>query len=339
MPSPSNKALLEENARLEADLIKTRKIQEDLWTHEIYLNARKKMSTGLAIVLALVSIVGAGSIYELSRRAVDSVIEKVSKPIIAEAEIRMKKEMVETVNTAIVNLIAAEKKRMEDFVNTEISILVRNMETDVDVAKHTIDEELAALENRVKTLTLEASNSYSKRIEQIQTGLEQKNANKTNDVAMPRTMIATRAGDAGSCDPLSLSEDQKGVLSIEQQVIETDRFADDATKKQRYYQNSFSLAAREDAALNNSKESLDCLINSVDRVVYTLDKRWFAPFEVVRIEPNDRFGYSANVWGRTKVSADVYLKGNWEPIKFEGVFQTTEVARKHLEKVSGPAAK
>ncbi len=44
--------------RLEAELARTTKVQEDLWAHQIYIKARQKMTIGVFAVVGVLSGLG-----------------------------------------------------------------------------------------------------------------------------------------------------------------------------------------------------------------------------------------------------------------------------------------
>ncbi len=49
----------------ETELARTKKVQEDLWSHEIYLRARRKMRVGVSAVLGILSALGLFTAYDM----------------------------------------------------------------------------------------------------------------------------------------------------------------------------------------------------------------------------------------------------------------------------------
>jgi len=52
----------------------------------------------------------------------------------------------------------------------------------------------------------------------------------------------------------------------------------------------------------------------IERVVYTLDKRWFSNPEIVSINRADNFKMSVRVWGATNVEVAIFVRGLDKPI-------------------------
>jgi hypothetical protein len=59
-------------------------------------------------------------------------------------------------------------------------------------------------------------------------------------------------------------------------------------------------------------------LENVERVSYYFDPRWFSPSVVTRDNRAEGFAYQLRVWGRTKVTACIYLRGETRPVARSG---------------------
>jgi hypothetical protein len=71
--------------------------------------------------------------------------------------------------------------------------------------------------------------------------------------------------------------------------------------------------------MQNETECNATGLQNVDKVVYHLDKRWFAVPKETRSNSTDQFAYELRVWGVTKITACIYLKGQDRPIVRSGL--------------------
>jgi hypothetical protein len=81
---------------------------------------------------------------------------------------------------------------------------------------------------------------------------------------------------------------------------------DFAGQTRKTYDLSFSLCTQTGDKCD--EQGLD----SVEKVIYRLDPRWFMNATETRINRADRFSFSIRVWGITKVTACIYVKGRPE---------------------------
>lgn len=66
-----NERLRAEVARLQADLGRARQIHDDLWSHEIYLRARKKLLAAVVTIAGALALVGAYTLFQIYDGLVD----------------------------------------------------------------------------------------------------------------------------------------------------------------------------------------------------------------------------------------------------------------------------
>jgi predicted RNase H-like nuclease (RuvC/YqgF family) len=50
---------------LKREFSRTKKVEDDLWSHDIYLTARKKLVAGVIVVVGVLSALGLVTIYQL----------------------------------------------------------------------------------------------------------------------------------------------------------------------------------------------------------------------------------------------------------------------------------
>ena len=75
----------------------TEKIQKDLWAHEIYLNARKKMLNGVVLLIAVLSGLGLFTLYEMYKH--------VSTYLEDQAKDRLSKKLEEKINDFLPGMV------------------------------------------------------------------------------------------------------------------------------------------------------------------------------------------------------------------------------------------
>lgn len=132
-----NLALKQEIERLKDGGAKTEKLETDLWSHEVYLSARKKMFGGVLTVVALLSALGLFTVWEAYKHVRDES-EKKAAEIIAE---KVEKEMdvadiTRRVMPGVERKLQAEVgARVEQLLADEIGKLVQETKMAMDDAK------------------------------------------------------------------------------------------------------------------------------------------------------------------------------------------------------------
>ena len=51
------------------------------------------------------------------------------------------------------------------------------------------------------------------------------------------------------------------------------------------------------------------ILNTIDKVIYKLNPKWFSKSEYVRNNLDDNFQFTVTVWGITKVDVEIYIRG------------------------------
>ena len=332
MTTASITELQQENDRLKSEINeltniiehpRTAKIQSDMWTHEIYLSARKRMMIGVLAVLSFVGLASGGSLY-LEYKEITKWLETT-----------MRTTIQQQITANIDATIKVGKQRINDSINSEIIALKNNVATQINSAKLNVEKEIKVL----KSETIEFKKNIQNSNQVLQTNLEK--IQLQSDLAVEKikqTVIGaeqTTIGSGAIVDTLLRTDQATAIAkaqcdnqiadganySIKQLVINTGK----KYKDRPYYKNSFSVAAVGTNNTEFSTATTECFIDAVDRVVYTLSERWFNPNKIVRITRNDHYSFSTNVWGSTAIKVEIYLKDKSKPLLRCGRFLAKSV--------------
>ncbi len=271
-------------------------VQDDLWAHRIYLEARKKMFASIAGVLAGIAALGLFTVYDLYGDLVD-YFENEAK---ARIEERINKKIDDMIEAAGPELQA----KLQEATNAAVAEARTKSQALIADATQTSD----AVKARLQEISGEVADATKRLQDYAMVGREPPSQPERS----PTEPAAT------GCNPLALSTDQIALVAIVQRV----RPADVKSSERSFHTNSFTLAARSSGTEPAAAADESCILDAVDRVVYKLSEQWFDPSEVVRIDKSDRFRFEIGVWGITPVTATVYLKGKQPPLEFKGAFST-----------------
>ena len=136
-----------ENDELKQDLARTKDIQDDIWSHEIYLKARRKMAGGVFAVVGVLSALGLVSAYELYERGLDYVDGEMKTAIASrigeradgmaeEAGVKMDAQISELIRL----LIADHKVKMDAHMAETQQIFAVTLTENISEAKRTVTE-------------------------------------------------------------------------------------------------------------------------------------------------------------------------------------------------------
>ncbi len=335
MSVPSKAELQAEIARLNTEidglnkeLERTTKVQSDLWSHDIYIKARNKMTAGMIAVLTVLGLIGGGALYQYGKAAV----EKVSATLAEHAEQQMKKDVEANVGEAVKKLLADQREGLRASVDKAIQELLAAQKANLTAS---LDSEVKAMQVEVKTsieaarrdaavkidqILIKAESDLIRSVEQTRKGTEQAGlASAKVEQQEILNPLATKAG----CNSEQLTEAQKNMIAIKQTVRQTNDYTDN---KRRLFQNIFSVVALDENREPSTGPEAKCVLEGVVRVVYKLHERWFNPSEIVSLKREDSFQFSNRVWGSTQVRADIYIRGNRDPLKRVGRFLTGNTA-------------
>ena len=132
-----NAAFKLEIENLKEEARRTEKIRQDLWSHEIYLNARKKMFAGVALLIAILGGLGLYTLYEfyqrmttyLEKEAKTQLTEKLGDKIdefLPDIVKDAKHDLTETLNVTIKPALEKEIKESVENIREDALTLARN---------------------------------------------------------------------------------------------------------------------------------------------------------------------------------------------------------------------
>jgi len=338
MNTTTKSELQQENDRLKAELGDLKKAHQapfksntqlELTMHDVYLGARKKMTVGVVAVLSIVGLASGGSLYLEFLNLKVWMLSKLKTTM----ELQISKE--------ILAKIELQKPKIDGIIEIKIATLKDTIDTKLDNANKSVDEKIELLKDKTDKFEKE----FKKSTELIEKNLENLKSQTNSAVEkIKQTVIGAEqaAIESGAKADTLLRTNQASAIakaqcdnqiaqgtnySIKQLVIKTDK----TYKDRPYYKNLFSVAAVGKENREFSTATTECFIDAVDRVVYTLNERWFNPNRIVRITPNDRYSFSTNVWGTTTIKAEIYLKDKSEPLRRCGRFLAKSVTPEEPE--------
>lgn len=315
--------------RLESELARTKKVQEDLWAHQIYIKARQKMTVGVFAILGLLSALGLFTAYDIYQKLVDfstglaenTIQERINAEVdkmVSAAEPKLGEELKAQTDALIEIQKSAVQKKIDE-LNDQVGAADRVAQRAGDTAQRAeIAAQRAADAARRATDVAQEADDAAKRLKQI-----------TLAAAAPEE-AAQKVGGRGKsgrgksgagCHPLRLTESQRALVRIRQDSEKTDTVASNGLP---YYRNTFTVAAHSEDRPTIPPSLTACVLDAIDRVVYNLNKRWFSPSEIVKLNKADRFSVSLRVWGTTEIDAAVYLRGERDSIQHHGMFKKAE---------------
>ena len=351
-----------ENDELKQELARTKEVQDDLWSHDIYLKARKKMLGGVIAVLGVLSALGLVTVYEFYKRSLEiaqvEMIETISPLIQAEASAlvqaeteRIIEEADEKMDERIAGLVAEKKKEMDSQfeqagkqVNQRIAELVTEKKKEINSLFDTtekllnarIDEDIGTLINKKKleidSLIASTKTKVDKEIAQLKGVLIEESAALTKKARQIQKGITASAKaepvktkilqSIVVCDPNYLDEGQVARVAVQQLSEGTGKFV----RQLEVFKNTVFLVVRGTDETANAAAEASCILDGVDRVVYGADPEWYSPSEFVRIDRENEFRFTISGWGPTVLTAQVYFIGRRDPESFAGNLKISEVA-------------
>ena len=290
--------------RLEAELARTTKVQEDLWAHQIYIKARQKMTIGVFAVVGVLSGLGLFTAYDIYKELLNFSTDLA------------KRKIESTIDSKVDEMVKKAEPELQDQLRRRTDVLIENAVEAVKARINVLNERVSAAERAA-----ERADYASERLKQIALVRAAPEEAEQEDTE--------RGGTEIDCNPLNLTGKQSALVRIEQSAQATDTVSSQGL---RFYKNSFSVAVHSKDRPAVSPSLTACVLNAIDRVVYNLNARWFARSKVVRIDKDNGFLLSRSVWGPTEVSAAVYLKGQQDPINYFGMFMIVDQGGQYLEK-------
>lgn len=329
---------------LKREFSRTKDVGDALWSHEIYLRARKKLAAGVTVVLVALSALGLVTVAQLYQRGVDYVdgemktqiasrITQRADDMVKEAGVKMDSRIDEHIGRLIADkkeefnvliadrkeefnvLIATTEKKMDSRINEHIGSLIADKKEEINVliadTKKEVDREIAQLKIALKQERV----ALSTQVRQTRIGMTAPAKAERLDTEIPRKSV--------DCDPNNLDDAQIARVGVRQLSVDTGR----TTKKGRkVFKNTFFLDVRGTDETTDAAEA-SCIVDGVDRVVYGADPKWYSPSEFVRIDREHEFRFTISGWGPTELSAQVYFIGRRDPLRIQGNLTMTKAMR------------
>ncbi len=300
-----------ENDELKQELARTKNVQDDLWSHDIYLKARRKMLGGVIAVLGVLSAFGLVTVYELYQSGLDYVGDEMKVYVKGE----VKTSMGSLIQAEGPKMIEEAKGRMNARVDEHIDAFIEELDKEtssVIAAKKTeIEKEIAQLKEALKKERIALTEQAR------QTRLGMTGPAKAESVD---TEILQSSAD---CDPNYLDDAQIARVGVRQLSEGTGKIVRNGRE---VFENTFFLDVRETDETTGAAEAM-CILYAVDRVVYGADPRWYKPAEFVCIDRENEYRFTISGWGPTGISAQVYFIGRRDPLRIQGNLTMTKVTR------------
>lgn len=196
-------------------------------------------------------------------------------------------------------LIKEAERRVESQVQSDIKVKVdERIETEVNPLleqyRQTLDEELAATRAELTELRRQVAADR----EAVLDYLRSRQQLDAAPAELPPDAVLS-----ATCQPGALDDEQRALLAVSQRVSPAGR----ESNGRPLFNNRFRLAVAGSAPPDPTAAPLECLTAAVDRVVYSLNPRWFDPARNVRTDPASRFAYEVLVWGTTPVEIEIFL--------------------------------
>ncbi len=298
-----------ENTDLKQELARTNEIQRDLWSHDIYLKARRTLLGGVIAVLGVFTALGVTGVDEFYK----SALKKVDEKLVDYFKNEVTPTMDRLVQARVPEMIQEAKERINARVDDQIGALINEMDKKIDsliAAKKTeIDDEFAQLKRGIRMDRV----ALTEQARQTRIGLTAPAKAERLQTEIP----------VFSCDPDYLDDAQIARVGVRQLSEATGK---SVRNGRPVFENTFFLDVRGTDETTGVTEA-NCILAAVDRVVYDADPKWYKPAEFVRIDREKNFRFTISGWGPTELSAQVYFIGRRDPKRIQGNLTMTKATR------------
>lgn len=315
---------------------RTKKVEDAFWSHEIYVEARKKLLTGVFLILGALGTFGFASVFQFYQDGVKFVNGEmqthIASRIAKKADDMVEKagiEMDAQISDSLRELIAAKKKEIE----TQMAAVQKNVAA-------TLTQSISDAKGRVTDLVKQTEKDIKIKIGEMEKAIKKDADAVSERVKQMRIAMLPQADPkrvdseiTQSCDPNYLDADQIARVAVRQLSEGTGSVPGDTPE---VFTNTFFLDVRTTDETTDAAEP-SCILDGVDRVVYGADPKWYSPSEFVRIDRENEFRFTISGWGPTELSAQVYFIGRRDPETFSGNLTMIEVARADEKKYLGDA--
>jgi hypothetical protein len=221
--------------------------------------------------------------------------------------------------------VDSDTKRLSDRLGDKLASMileVATLEKQAERARSLVDQ-MEEEDKRVKTIETDINsrvNGLAANITQIAEELKanvQKIENKAHQTEQVITSLALTAAPSQGVDNTitrssNVSTGALGFLAIRQVPTPLGKSSSEPSRPN--YLLTFSAVDE-----GQPQEEARALLDSVGRVTYRLDERWFTPHDFPKTNRADNFQFSVTVWGRTTVKAKAEFVGKAPPICWSGL--------------------
>ena len=311
---------------LKRESSRTKIVGDALWSHEIYLIARKKLTAGVMYVLVGLGALGLVTVTQLYLRGVDFVDGQMKKQIASRIKKKADdmvdkagKEMDTQISNLLRELIAEKKEEIETQMAEAQQNVAATLTQSILEAKGQVTDLVAKSEQDIKVKIGEMEKAIKKDADDVAERVKQMR------IAMLPQADAKPVGSeiTKSCDPNYLDDAQIARVGVRQLSEGTGKIVRNGLE---VFENSFFLDVRTTDETTDAAEP-SCILDGIDRVVYGADPKWYKPSEFVRIDRENEYRFTISGWGPTELSAQVYFIGRRDPLRIQGNLTMTKATR------------
>lgn len=352
---------------LKSEVIQTKTVGDSLWTHEIYIRARKKLAGGVILVLGLLSAVGLITVTQLYQSGVEYVDGEMKMQIAGRIQ-KKADDMVEAAGEEMDRQISKRIKVLIEEKKAEIGAQIAATQQEVDLklaasaeqatGKMTalVEEKKAEFEAQITAtqqdvdLKLAASAEQAKRrlmnlvkateqeikikIEELEKTIQDEGDALSRRVKEIRIAMTSPTEAKRSENPLP-----KTAVDCDPNYLDADQIARVAVRQlskgtgrfagngREVFKNTLFLDVRGTAETASATAEASCILDGVDRVVYGVDPNWYRPSEFVSIDRENEYRFTISGWGPTVITAQLYFTGRRESVPVKGNLAISPIAR------------
>lgn len=312
---------------------RTKEVKDDLWSHDVYLRARKRLLVGVTVVLGLLGALGFATVAQLYERSLNYVDGEMKESISSRIQQRAD-DMVEAagknLDQRVEGMMAKAGDKLDQQVDQQIGALIEEKKGEIDTLIKTTEKDVATIllnqaqiaKDNVRQLVKKTEQDIEAKISEMEIAIR-KDADaaslrvKEIRIAMLPQADAKRVDTeiSQSCDPNNLTDGQIKRIGVRQESEGTGTIVRNGWE---VFKNTFSLNVRRTNGTAISAAEARCILDGVDRVVYGADPDWYSPSKFVRIDRENEFRFTISGWGPTGLTAQIYLLGRRDPKRIEG---------------------
>jgi len=297
-----------------------------VWAHvEERLDKRTARSRAyIGLVAGLLGIIGIPSLYfALQSNVVETVKRDISREtqIISDRVAKTNANLQLKMSTLDAQLVESRKLSEEaDSLATKLKVANTDADTltdklggqndeaerllaDLNSRKESADQMMARLQE-----SIDKAQDLSARLEKTERDAARKLASLAGyserlNALQRRVQENLPSGGGETVEPsatVELSQPDYDAIRIRQEVS---TLGQKGSRTQRLL--TYSVFVKESETNKDSQE----ILNTIDKVIYKLNPKWFSKSEYVRNNLDDNFQFTVTVWGVTKVDVEIYIRG------------------------------